>query len=91
MEFALDRWITKHNAWIDVFGPNYMRWIFRDVKMTILFLGQFLFGKVLQVFKEGVLLALIVSVGVGPPLCSRTQSGGKHICRRFSSDVWQEI
>ena len=47
MEFALDRWITKHNAWIDVFGPNYMRWIFRDVKMTILFLGQFLFGKVL--------------------------------------------
>ena len=46
MEFALDRWITKHNAWIDVFGPNYMRWIFRDVKMTILFLGQFLFGKV---------------------------------------------
>ena len=29
MEFALDRWITKHNAWIDVFGPNYMRWIFR--------------------------------------------------------------
>lgn len=24
MEFALDRWITKHNAWIDVFGPNYM-------------------------------------------------------------------
>lgn len=33
MEFALDRWITKHNAWIDVFGPNYMRWIFRDVKV----------------------------------------------------------
>ena len=52
MEFALDRWITKHNAWIDVFGPNYMRWIFRDVKMTILFLGQFLFGKVLQVLRQ---------------------------------------
>lgn len=32
MEFALDRWITKHNAWIDVFVPNYMRWIFHDVK-----------------------------------------------------------
>ena len=41
MEFALDRWITKHNAWIDVFVPNYMRWIFHDVKMTILFLGSF--------------------------------------------------
>lgn len=33
MEFALDRWITKHNAWIDVFVPNYMRWIFHDVLM----------------------------------------------------------
>lgn len=45
MEFALDRWITKHNAWIDVFVPNYMRWIFHDVKMTILFLGSFVIGK----------------------------------------------
>ena len=62
MEFALDRWITKHNAWIDVFVPNYMRWIFHDVKMTILFLGQFLFGKVLQVFKAGVLLLSLIHI-----------------------------
>ena len=63
MEFALDRWITKHNAWIDVFGPNYMRWIFRDVKMTILFLGQFLFGKVLQVFNWEQCLAYYLCQG----------------------------
>ena len=68
MEFALDRWITKHNAWIDVFGPNYMRWIFRDVKMTILFLGQFLFGKVLQVFKAGVLLGAVSCILFVPGL-----------------------
>lgn len=36
MEFALDRWITKHNAWIDVFVPNYMRWIFHDVKLAFI-------------------------------------------------------
>ena len=35
MEFALDRWITKHNAWIDVFGPNYMRWIFHLEKLPV--------------------------------------------------------
>ena len=68
MEFALDRWITKHNAWIDVFGPNYMRWIFRDVKMTILFLGQFLFGKVLQVFKAGVLFGAVSCILFVPGL-----------------------
>lgn len=37
MEFALDRWITKHYAWIDVFVPNYMRWIFHDVKVRIFY------------------------------------------------------
>ena len=45
-----------------------MRWIFRDVKMTILFLGQFLFGKVLQVFKAGVLLGAVSCILVVPGL-----------------------
>ncbi len=54
MEFALDRWITKHNAWIDVFVPNYMRWIFHDVKMTILFLGSFSLVKCCRCYIESI-------------------------------------
>ena len=69
MEFALDRWITKHNAWIDVFVPNYMRWIFHDVKMTILFLGSFSLVKCCRCLRQ------VIGSSVLHTVCARAKDG----------------